>query len=214
MGDRGKNPQQAGGMSVMELTLPNRAFQGYIFDCDGTLADTMPLHYRAFARVVSEAGGEFSEATFYQWGGRPTVRIVEDLNASLGLDLCPERASELKEAYFVEMLGEVKAIEPVVDLARRLHGQAVLAVASSGHRKYVELTLDALGIKDLFSVIVCAEDYSRGKPYPDPFLETARRMGISPNDCLVFEDSPAGLEAAANAGMECVFVPSAPSFVA
>ncbi|CAN5729408.1 HAD-IA family hydrolase [soil metagenome] len=197
-------------MISLDLTLPPRPFKGYIFDCDGTLADTMPLHFRAFARVVREAGGEFSEELFYQWGGRPTSRIVEDLNVTLGLSLNVQEAVELKEAYFVELIHEVEAIEPVVEIARKMHGQAVLAVTSGGYRRYVELTLEAIGIKKLFGVIVCAEDYTHGKPHPEPFLETARRMGIPPEDCLVFEDSPAGLEAALDAGMEYVYVPSAP----
>lgn len=198
-------------MNLMKIDLPSRDFKGYIFDCDGTLADTMPLHFQAFARVVREAGGVFSEALFYQWGGRSTERIVEDLNKTLGLSLDVSEAVERKETYFVERLQEVEPIEPVVEIARRLSGQAVLAVASGGYRKYVELTLEAIGIKELFGVIVCAEDYVNGKPHPEPYLETARRMGIRPEDCLVFEDSPAGLESARSAGMECVYLPAASS---
>ncbi|MFA6288930.1 MAG: HAD family phosphatase [Opitutaceae bacterium] len=192
----------------MKIILPDRIFRGYIFDCDGTLADTMPLHFRAWARVVKEGGGEFPEAFFYQWGGRPSATIVEDLNRMMGLRLDLLETVDRKENYYLEMLHEVRAIPPVVEIARRFHGRAALAVTSGGYRKYVELTLEAIAIKELFDVIVCAEDYEHGKPHPAPFLETARRMGIPPADCLVFEDSPAGLEAAKNAGMECVYVPS------
>ncbi|HSI08691.1 MAG TPA: HAD family phosphatase [Rariglobus sp.] len=193
----------------MKLTLPDRKFGGYIFDCDGTLADTMPLHFRAWAHVVKEQGGEFPEELFYRWGGRPSARIVLDLNIEFGLSLDVHETVERKEAYFLERIHEVRAINPVVDIARQLYGTAPLAVTSGGFRKYVELTLEAIDAKSLFGVIVCAEDYTNGKPHPEPFLETARRMGISPADCLVFEDSPAGVESAKRAGMECVFVPSA-----
>ena len=209
MGNRGENAKQACRMIPMKIDLPRGEFKGYIFDCDGTLADTMPLHFQAFARVVGEAGGEFSEELFYQWGGRSTERIVEDLNETLGLSLDVQEAVERKEAYFVERIHEVAPIDAVVEIARQMHGQAALAVTSGGYRKYVELTLEAIGIKDLFSVIVCAEDYAHGKPHPEPYLETARRMGLRPEHCVVFEDSPAGLESARRAGMECVYLPSA-----
>ncbi|EIP97128.1 haloacid dehalogenase superfamily protein, subfamily IA, variant 3 with third motif having DD or ED [Opitutaceae bacterium TAV1] len=193
----------------MNLTLPNRIFGGYIFDCDGTLANTMPLHYHAWARVVRESGGEFPRDLFYSWGGRPGPEIVASLNELYRLDLDPGRTVDLKEEYFVELLPEVQPIEPVVEIARRMlaHGRPV-AVASGGHRRYVELTLLAIGIKDLFDVIVCAEDYARGKPDPAVFLTTAVRLGVSPGECVVFEDSPAGIEAARAAGMHCVIVPT------
>ena len=169
----------------MKLDVPARPFGGYIFDCDGTIAHTMPLHYRAWKRTLDEAGGEFPEELFYEWGGRPAAEIVE-------------------------LLHEVEPIEPVLEIARRMHGVAPLAVASGGHREIVLKTLNYLGIAGLFDAVVGYEDYERGKPAPDPFLEAARRIGVAPADCLVFEDSPTGVEAATAAGMQYVFVPSAP----
>jgi len=192
---------------MKELT-PSRKYGGYIFDCDGTLADTMPLHYRAWARVVEEGGGRFPEELFYSWGGRPSETIVADLNRTFGSDLAILETAERKEAYYLELLHEVTPIQAVVDIALGLRGRAPLAVTSGGYRKYVELTLDVIGLKDVFPVIVCAEDCGHGKPHPDPFLETARRLGVPAGECLVFEDSPAGIEAALRAGMECVRVPA------
>ncbi|MFA7344092.1 MAG: HAD family phosphatase [Terrimicrobiaceae bacterium] len=191
----------------MVIELPQRQFSGYIFDCDGTLADTMPLHYRAWARVVEESGGRFPEELFYSWGGRPSETIVADLNATFGSAFGIVDTAERKEAYYYELLHEVRPIQAVVDIALGLQGRAPLAVASGGYRRYVELTLDAIGLTGVFPVIVCAEDYEHGKPHPAPFLETARRLGVPAGDCLVFEDSPAGLEAARRAGMECVCIP-------
>ncbi len=192
----------------MRLEIPDRRFGGYIFDCDGTLADTMPLHYRGWKRMLEELGGSFPEELFYSLGGIPTERILELLRDEHGMNISDVReAAERKEAYFVELLHEVTAIHPVVDVARRWHTHAPLAVASGGSRKYVEMTLEAIGIRHLFDAVVCVEDYARGKPFPDPFLEAARRLDVAPEDCLVFEDSELGIDAARAAGMQYVFVP-------
>lgn len=193
---------------MLRLVIPERDFGGYIFDCDGTLADTMPLHYRAWKRLVEELGGSFSEELFYQLGGKPTERILEQLRDEYGLNVGDTySAAKRKEEYFVEMIHEVGPIEPVLEIARRWHTIKPLAVASGGFRRNVELTLDAIGIRSLFDTLVCVEDCARGKPFPDAFLEAARRMNVPPEDCLVFEDSPLGLQAAKAAGMQCVFVP-------
>jgi beta-phosphoglucomutase-like phosphatase (HAD superfamily) len=192
------------------LLIPDREFGAYIFDCDGTLADTMPLHYRAWTRLVTELGGSFPEELFYESGGKPTVQILRMLRDEHGLKVDDvERAAERKETYFLEMLPEVKPIEPVIAIARRWYGIKPLAVASGGVRTQIEQTLDALGIRSLFSAVVCVEDYARGKPFPDPFLEAAKRLNVIAADCVAFEDSPLGVQAAVAAGMECVFVPRA-----
>jgi HAD superfamily hydrolase (TIGR01509 family) len=192
----------------MHLDIPDRRFAGYIFDCDGTLADTMPIHHRAWQRLMAELGGDFPEELFYSWGGRPTRQILELLRDDRGLAVDDiEAAARRKETYYLEMIHEAKPIEPVVQVARRLYGSAPLAVASGGFHKYVELTLEAIGARGLFSVVICAEDTARGKPFPDPFLEAARRLCVAPQECLVFEDSPLGIRAAEAAGMQSVFVP-------
>ena len=207
--------KQARGLAVktpevpMKLEIPDRQFAGYIFDCDGTLADTMPLHYQAWKRIIGELVSPFSEDLFYQLGGIPTDRIFELLRDEHGLKISDVHgAAERKEEYFMELIHEVKPIEPVLEIAKRLHTTVPMAVASGGYRKYIELTLDAIGVRSLFDVVVCAEDYARGKPFPDPFLEAARQLNVAAADCLVFEDSPLGVEAARAAGMACVLIPS------
>ncbi|MCX7868393.1 MAG: HAD-IA family hydrolase [Terrimicrobiaceae bacterium] len=194
----------------MKLEIPDRPFRGYIFDCDGTIADTMPLHYRAWRHVMDGEGAEFPEDLFYAWGGRPAREIVAALNERCGLAMRVEEVAARKESCFREILHEARPIEPVLDIARRMHGLAPLAVASGGHREIIEATLDHLGVRGLFDAVVCFEDYARGKPAPDPFLEAARRIGVPPPDCLVFEDSPTGIEAARAAGMASVLVPPLP----
>lgn len=192
----------------MRLDLPAHPFQAYIFDCDGTIADTMPLHFRAWTRAMKEFGGTFPEDLFYSWGGIPTFKIVEQLNAKFGTTMDPEVVPVVKEQYFVELIPEVLPIEPVVALVKQFHGTAPMAVASGGHREIVIKTLDALGLTGFFDTIVGAEDVAHGKPAPDPFLEAARRLGVEPAACLVFEDSPTGIEAAKAAGMQYVLIPS------
>jgi beta-phosphoglucomutase-like phosphatase (HAD superfamily) len=192
----------------MNLVIPSGDFGGYIFDCDGTLADTMPLHYRAWTRIVAELGGSFPEELFYRSGGKPTAQILEMLRDEHGLRVDDvKNVAERKEEYFLEMIHEVKPIKSVVEIARRWYGIRPLAVASGGFRRQIELTLDAVRIRSLFTAVVCIEDYARGKPFPDPFLEAARRLNVLPTECLVFEDSPLGIMAAEAAGMRSVLVP-------
>ena len=189
------------------LTLPPGDFAAYIFDCDGTLADTMPTHYKAWTTALGEHARDFPEALFYELGGVPTGRIVELLNERHGHNLPVDATVEIKEGIFLKLSHEIAAIEPVVALARQYHGQKPLAVASGGHRRIVMNTLRALGIVELFQAIVCSEDYQRGKPSPDPFLEAALRLDVAPERCLVFEDTATGIAAADAAGMKSVLVP-------
>ncbi|MFZ4683240.1 MAG: HAD family hydrolase [Terrimicrobiaceae bacterium] len=193
----------------MKLDLPARPFGGYIFDCDGTIADTMPIHYRAWSQAMEDFGGTFPEDLFYQWGGMPTAVIVEEINKKFGLALDVEATVHRKERHYLENVHQVQPVMPVLEIARGMHGVKPLAIASGGHREMVEATLNAIDIIGMFDAIVCAEDYDRGKPFPDPFLLAAERIGVPPEDCLVFEDSPTGVDAAKAAGMHYVFVPSA-----
>ena len=193
----------------VNIAFPTRRFGGYIFDCDGTIADTMPLHFRAWTRAMQDFGGTFPEELFYSWGGKPTGIIAAELNAMFGLSLDVEKTVRRKEDYYLAMVPEVTPVQPVLDFAKSIHGAAPMAIASGGHHELVDATLAALGITDLFDAVVCLEDYVHGKPSPDPFLEAARRLGVPPGDCVVFEDSPTGIVAAEAAGMAHVFVPTA-----
>jgi HAD superfamily hydrolase (TIGR01509 family) len=177
-----------------------------IFDCDGTLADTMPAHYRAWVEILRPHGIAFPEDRFYAMGGMPTGKIVERLFSEVGK--IPDVAAMVrrKEAAFMEMLDEIRPIEKVVEVARRARGLSPMAVASGGHRRMVELTLRQIGILDWFPVIVAAEDTTRHKPEPDVFWEAARRLGVAPAECTVYEDTDLGVEAARRAGMRWVDV--------
>jgi len=194
--------------TAFSLELPPGDFAAYIFDCDGTLADTMPTHYKAWLTALGEHADKFPEAMFYELGGVPTARIVELLNERHQLNLPVDETVARKEHIFLELSGDIAAIEPVVALAKQYAGLKPMAVASGGHRRIVMNTLRALGIADLFQAVITSEDYRRGKPAPDPFLEAALRLGVSPESCLVFEDTTTGIAAANAAGMKSVLVPT------
>jgi len=190
----------------MPLEMPAGNFQAFIFDCDGTLADNMHLHYDAWRRAMKDIGGSYPEELFYEWGGVPTAEIVRRLNVKFGLAMEIEDVVLRKEGYYRDLIPQVGPNHDVVALAREYHGQVPLAVASGGHRDLVERTLCALEIRGLFEEVIAAEDYDRGKPFPDPFLTAAARLGVAPETCLVFEDTATGTEAARAAGMAWVLV--------
>jgi len=177
-----------------------------IFDCDGTLTDSMPLHYVAWRRTLDRYGIEFPEARFYAMGGVPTDKIIQILcgEQSIVGDV-PIIAAE-KEREFLLTLADVQPNHPVCEIARWHHGRMPMAVASGGIRSVVIDQLIKIEMHGHFDVIVAAEDTTRHKPEPDVFLEAARRMTIAPSRCLVFEDTDIGVTAARRAGMDVVDV--------
>ena len=183
--------------------------KGFIFDLDGTLADTMPWHYRAWITIADRYGLTFPEDRFYSLGGVPTAKIAAQLLAAAGLDMDPVAVAKEKERAYLASLAEganILPIEPVVEIARRHRAEGPIAVASGSLRHLIDRTLAQLGIADWFTAVVGAEDTTRHKPEPDVFLEAARRIGIAPADCTVYEDTDIGLEAARRAGMRGVDV--------
>jgi len=190
----------------VNLVIPPREFDGYIFDCDGTLANSMPVHYGAWADTVRKYGGQIPEDLFYSLGGWPSRKMVELLNERFRSSLDPETIANEKEQLYVQRIDTIRPIPEVADFARQVAAFAKVSVASGGILPVVTKTLEAIGFKNFFSVIVTSEQVKRGKPFPDMFLEAASRMGVPPSDCLVLEDSPAGFEAAISAGMDYVVV--------
>lgn len=195
----------------MKLDIPAGEFAGYIFDLDGTLVDTMPLHYRAWNRAMQHAGlkEELDEDMFYSLGGVPSRRVAKIFADHYGLSVDVEKVFHQKEALFLELRAEMKLIEAVVAFARRAvaHGVPV-SVASGGPRDIVRHTLELMHLHTLFPVVVTPEDVAHGKPAPDMFLLAAKKMRVPPARCLVFEDADPGIQAAVAADMQWVRVPS------
>jgi len=197
----------------MELKIPEGDFSGYIFDLDGTLVDTMPLHYTAWESALRKAGlkEKLDENLFYELGGVPSRKVAALLGKRHGLDLDPVAVYRDKEDAFMGSLEKLALIAPVVDFARRVGKTHPVSIASGGTRDVVTSTLEKTGLAPLFPTVVTADDVLHGKPAPDMFLLAAKRMGVAPKDCLVFEDGQPGITAAKAAGMKWVFVSSRPS---
>lgn len=191
----------------VRLALPPGEFDAYLFDCDGTIADSMPLHYVAWRSALAAWNCEFPEQLFYDWGGYPTADIVRRLNAKQGLQMPVEAVLQKKEQLYYEALPNLRAVPEVLEHIEAGHGRLRLAVVSGSTRDSVEASLKTLGLLEKFEVIVCAGDYRKGKPDPEPFLLAAERLGVQPERCLVFEDADLGIEAARAAGMASVKVP-------
>ena len=180
--------------------------RGIIFDCDGTLADTMPLHWQTWQGIVARYGLSLSEERFYSLGGVPAREILRMLSTEQGVALDPLAVAHEKEEAYLALLCHVEPINLVVGVAQENHGKIPLAVASGGNRHVIEQVLDHLGIRHLFQAIVTNEDVTHQKPAPDIFLEAARRLGVPPQFCRAYEDTDLGMQAIRAAGMEAVDV--------
>ncbi|MFT4177505.1 MAG: HAD family phosphatase [Luteolibacter sp.] len=196
--------------SIGPFTFPQDGFEAVIFDCDGTLVDSMPAHFDAWCEALSlyGAGGVFKEDVFYAMGGRPTLDIVVELNDEYGLRLDPEAVAFAKREAFLKKLHSVTLIDEVAAFGESLRGRVPMAIATGGTRMVIEKTLQVVGISDWFDEVVTADDVVEGKPAPDIFLKAAELLDVAPEKCLVMEDAPAGILAAQRAGMQVIAIPS------
>jgi HAD superfamily hydrolase (TIGR01509 family) len=190
-----------------KLKLPAGVFKAYLFDCDGTIVDSMPLHYVAWKTTLGQWGCEFPEDLFYAWGGMPVAEIIATLNVRQGLTMPVEEVAHRKESLYFDILPQLQAVPEVLEHIDLSHGHIPFAVVSGSTRDSVTASLEALKILDKFDTLVCAGDYARSKPDPEPFLLAAERLGVAPEDCLVFEDTEMGIQAATAAGMASVKIP-------
>jgi beta-phosphoglucomutase family hydrolase len=194
----------------MQLDIPAGDFAGYIFDLDGTLVDTMPLHYQAWRDTLREFGlnRDLDLELFYSLGGVPAMQVADIFNRHHGTDFDPIGLRDAKEHKFTRLLPTAPLILPVVEFARKMAQTHPVSVASGGPRDVVLHTLDIRELAALFPVVVTANDVEHGKPAPDTFLLAAQKMGVPATQCLVFEDAILGIQAAEAAGMRWVKVAS------
>jgi len=194
----------------MKVEFPARDYEGYIFDCDGTLADSMSLHHRAWQHAFREHGASFEYGwdIFLSLAGVGHADTVRKMNARFGDMLDPDGVTHTKEGWYALHVDDVRPITPVTDYARALAARgAKIAVASGGPRWMVSRTLHAIGMEELFQAVVTQDDIVRSKPDPEIFLTAAKRLGVEPRNCVVFEDSHLGIAGAKSAGMDWVLIP-------
>src|ERR1039457_3683741 len=177
----------------MKLKLPDGSFEAYLFDCDGTIDDSMPLHYLAWKKALAEWNCELEEGLFYEWGGMPVAQIISTLNQRHGLTMPVETVSRRKENLYFELLPQLKAVPEVLEHITAGHGRIPFAVVSGSTKESVVASLVSLKLLDRFEIFVCAGDYKKSKPDPEAFLLAAARLGVAPELCLVFEDTEMGI---------------------
>ncbi len=175
--------------------------KAFIFDIDGTLADSMHVHFEAWQDVAEKYSFDISKALFYELAGVPTSRIAVILNERFGYSLDPETVARQKEEAFVNRIDEIKPNESVVALVHKYYGTMPMSLGTGGSRRVSELTIRSIGLDKYFDILVASEDVENHKPAPDTFLLCAERMKVKPKFCQVFEDGDQGLEAVYRAGM-------------
>ena len=185
---------------VRELTINPKA-KALIFDLDGTLADTMPVHFLAYKHILIEYGIVFTPELFAKLAGIPAVGTIEKLNEWFGTTMNAEEVGHFKEREYEKIMHKMKPILPVVELAKKYHGKLPMAVGTGGYKRLAWKTMDILGLDKYFDILVSTEDVSRPKPFPDTFLKCAELLGVEPAVCEVFEDAQLGIQAAGAAGM-------------
>ena len=198
----------------MTIPFDRAAYDGYIFDCDGTLADSMPVHYRAWTESLTEKLGrpsvEFTAELFYHFGGMPAREIVARLDRDFGWTLPPEETAHDKEAHFMTLLPGIGPVPEVIATLHSLGRGANVAVASGGLTAIVRDTLRFVGLEvgpdQYVKHLVGSDQVKHGKPHPELFLTAASRLGVAPERCLVFEDAEPGFVAAKAAGMAWIDV--------
>jgi HAD superfamily hydrolase (TIGR01509 family) len=192
----------------LKLKIPAGSFGAYLFDCDGTVVDSMPLHFLAWKQALGEWNCAFSEDTFYAWGGLPVAEVISRLNVEHGLKMPVAAVEVRKEHLYYDNISRLQVVPEVVEHIEAMYGKIPFAVVSGSTRESVVKSLEVVGLLDKFETLVCAGDYAKSKPDPEPFLLAASRLAVAPAACLVFEDTDMGIQAATAAGMASVKVPS------
>lgn len=186
--------------------------EALIFDFDGVIADSEPVHERAITRVAQMLGVPFTHDDYMTriigLDDRDTFRVIAEMG---GLLLVPERLAEIvstKQSYVLEMIdqGEVKAFPGTIRLIRESARALPIAVCSGAARVEIERILERFELLDLFRHIVTADDVEQAKPDPAGYRMTAEKLGVAPADCVTIEDTPTGLTAAKSAGLKVVGV--------
>ena len=190
----------------MKKLLINPKAKALIFDLDGTIADTMPVHFLAYRKILRESGIEFTPELFATLAGIPAVETVQKLNEMFGTSMDPVQTGRHKEHEYEKIMHRMKPVTPVVELIKEYHGKYPMAVGTGGYKRLAWKTLEILELKDYFEILVSSEDVKHPKPHPETFLKCAQLLGVEPRVCHVFEDGELGVQAATAAGMMSTLV--------
>jgi len=190
---------------VKQIDIP-ASIKGLIFDCDGTLVDSMPQHMSAWETAILETGSPFHLDFLLQARGMEEKEIIRHYNLNFNTSMDIEIVVSRKHEIFSDEIPHVKPIKPVVNVVLKHKDKLPMAVVSGGSEQNVLAELEVIKIRDFFDVVLTADDPIPPKPAPDLFIEAARMLGIPIKDCLVFEDGDHGISAATKAGMHTMDV--------
>jgi beta-phosphoglucomutase family hydrolase len=172
-----------------------------IFDLDGTLSNSLPVHLSTWNLIGKRYGFKFDPKILYEMTGMPTIDFARRVVEQYGLSITPEEVVKLKQQSFWESATLLKPVEEMIAIVKEYYGRLPMAVGTGASRKSAEVQLKALDITQYFDFIVSAEDVTRHKPEPETFLMCAELMKVEPSKCQVFEDGDLGIAAAKKAGM-------------
>lgn len=190
---------------MKKLKVDSKA-KALIFDLDGTLADTMPVHFWAYKNILVDYGIDFTPELFATLAGIPAVGTIEKLNELFGTSMDPEKVGHFKETEYEKIMHKMKPIEPVVELAKQYHGKLPMAIGTGGYHRLAWKTVELIDLDKYFDILVSADDIQHAKPHPETFLKCAEQMGVAPEFCQVFEDGEPGMVAARAGGMIATLV--------
>ena len=179
----------------------DKNIRALLFDCDGTLVDSMPLHFETWRETFEAFGKEYPHTFVDERKGMPIKKVIEEYNLEHNAAIDPEKFASEYELRTIVKLKNVKPIKIVTQIVYQHKGLLPMAVCSGSKKESVETSLKAIGVYDYFKEIITADDNLRAKPAPDIFLEAAKRLNVEPQFCQVFEDSDLGIKAAMDAGM-------------
>ena len=191
---------------MVKYDIGNYSFKAIIFDCDGTLVNSAPLHYSAFKVALEKQGAVLTYAWYMDRLGLSRQGLIADYCVANSTVLDIPRAIAESEAQFLNRAGELSEIPEVMDIARNHFRKIPMAVASSGQRLSVEQSLESINALHLFDFVLCSDDVSACKPYPEIYFAAAQKIQVKISECLVFEDTHEGLESATLAGAKAVDV--------